>query len=410
MSKKAFTTTLVLLLILIAGFVWYFFFRSGSPLVKNSGVATSTNNLFPFGKGTGSGSNTKPTTNNQGGGGSTVGDVDVTAPRLRQLSLVPTAGVVAFERASSTFMRYAERATGHIYETVSDKVDVKKISNTTIPKIYEVLWSKDGNNLLIRYLKDDNETIRTFSARISTSTDADSSLEGLFLDDGIKDISVFGNKIFYFSKNSTGEQGIVANIDGSKKTSIFSSSYGDFSLTSSGNKFVTLYSRPSVGIYGSAYTLNTATGEYSKVLSDATGLSASANIDGSYVLGSGSNGGSITTSVFDVTKGTTSDVGVSTFIDKCIWSSKDKVVVYCAVPNTIPSAQYPDSWYKGSVSFSDSMWRIDVSNGNTEQVFDPLLDGESTMDMMSLGLDGDEKYLVFINKKDMTAWSYRLGL
>lgn len=410
MSKKTFISLIVILLAVIAVVVWFFFFYNGG----NSGVnrnATSTTDLFPFGKGTGGVNNTLPSTNNNGGGTQTNNNGSISKqPRLRHISLVPTAGVVAFDRASTTMVRYVERATGHVYETPSDSTEVKKISNTTVPKIHEVFWSKDGNSLLMRYLKDDNETIRTFYARLSTTTDMDNSLEGMFLDDNIKDISVYDNKIFYLSKNSLGAQGIVANIDGSKKVAVFNSTYGDWREVWGGPKFVTLFTRPSVSAIGDAYTLNTLTGEYSKTLGGISGLSANTNTDGSYVIGSGANGNSISTYVFDVVKSATSRIGVSTLADKCIWSGKEKVIVYCAVPNSIPSAQYPDSWYRGSVSFNDSVWKIDVSSGNTELIFDPTLEGESVMDIVSLGLSNNEDILVFINKKDLTAWRYKLSL
>jgi hypothetical protein len=411
MSRKTFTFLTILLLAIVAGGVWYFFFYNGG----NGGAgnnATSTTNLFPFGQGNGGQANGGQTTTKKpddSDGQST--NEPVIPPRLRHISMVPTAGVVSFDQASSsTKIRYIERATGHIYETSVDSSDVKKISNTTLPKIHEALWVKDGKHLLARYLKEDGQTIRTFYAQISDTSDMDNSIEGTFLDDGIKDISILGDKIFYFTKNSLGEQGIVANTDGSKKTAVFNSTYADWSEKSDGTKFVTLYSRPSASVLGSTYILNATTGDYSKVAGDMYGMIASANTDGNYVLLSGTRSNAIYTSVMDIVKGIQSNIGVATLVDKCVWSQKEKTVVYCAVPKTAPRGEYPDIWYKGGVSLNDSLWRIDVSSNDTEQVFDPVFEGESEMDMMSLSLNNKEDTLVFINKKDMTAWSYKLGL
>lgn len=412
MSKKTFTLILVLLLAVITGVVWYFFFHTSSGVVTSGNETGSTNNLFPFGKGTGNTAGTENKTNNSGEATAVGDNGTASIPKLRHISMVPTAGVVAFNHGSTTVIRYVERATGHTYETISDSSEIsgpKEISNTTIPKIYEAFWSKDGNSLLMRYLRDDNQTIRTFYARISTTTDVDSALEGTFLDDNIRDISVSGNKIFYLIKNSLGEQGILANIDGSKKVAIFNSTFGDWGqIWGASSKFVTIFTKPDSTVSGNAYTLNTSTGEYSKIFV-GNGLSAISNVDGSYVLGSGASGSGVATSVFDATKNLVSLVGIKTLVDKCVWSIKEKTIVYCAVPNTVPVGQYPNDWYLGNVSFSDSVWKIDVSNGNTEQLFDPLIEGQQSMDMENLSLSDKENTLVFINKKDMTAWSYNVS-
>jgi hypothetical protein len=117
----------------------------------------------------------------------------------------------------------------------------------------------------------------------------------------------------------------------------------------------------------------------------------------------------VATSILDTKTSSSREVSVGTLADKCVWSALEKNIVFCAVPKSIPGGTYPDDWYKGKISFSDSMWKINATTGETENVFDPAREVATPMDMINLGFDQKEKTLVFMNKKDMTVWRYDLA-
>ena len=225
MSKKAFLAFILFIIAVFGILGWYFLFRTetipGMEPRQNDSV-----NPFPFGQG--SPQTDQPVPNGTTASSTTIdislGEEDP-LPRLRQISFVPTAGAVAF--GDSAAIRYIERATGHIYETQSDSSATSRISNVTIPKVNEAIWANDGSRLLIRYLKDDEETVRTFYAKISSTTRPETALEGLFLPEGLKTISMRGSKVFYLVESETGAQGYTSNLDGSGRTSIFSSQNGE---------------------------------------------------------------------------------------------------------------------------------------------------------------------------------------
>jgi len=407
MSKKTFFFIILIIIALFGGLYWYLF--SDKTTTSNPPGTVAGNDLFPFGQG--GTTNPNETTTTEGAGGNVIdltGGTTDSIPRLRHISLTPTAGAVVFDAGNTVTIRYVERATGHIYETTSETPEKTKISAVTIPKIYEALWTNDGSKLLMRYLKDDNQTIRTFYAKIATTTRPEQALEGLFLADGIKNVSVFGNKIFYTNEASNGAEGITAAIDGSGKKTIFSSSFSDWSSVWNSTNVITLFTRPSGQAEGASYTLNPQTGEYIKTLGDIKGLTALGSPDGNLVLLSQANGNSITTSVYAVKTGVIDTLGINTLTDKCVWSTKEKNVVFCAVPQVIPATIYPDSWYKGKTTFSDGLWKINTLDGTTEQLFVPEFEANTSMDMIKLSLDQSEKTIIFTDKKDMTVWSYNL--
>lgn len=409
MSKK--TLFILVLTLLIAAGTAYWFLTKDSP----SGQAvdsTEGGNIFPFGNGA-----TSTPAAPQQGAASTMGDgvtIDLAGsnqngiPRLRRLSSVQTAGVVAFDKASTTVMRHVERSTGHIYETTSSSVAIK-ISTITIPKVHEALWAPDGQRLLMRYLKEDGQTIRTFYAKIATTTKPEQALEGMFLSDGIRDAVIAGNKLFTLEYGSGGVRGILSNLDGSTKVAVFNSSHSDWGVGHSASASrATVFSRPSAQSSGAAYSLNLTNGEYSLITSDVPGLTALVSPDGSRAIASGLVGTTLKTVSYDLKTGASTQLSLSTLTDKCVWSSRERQMVYCAVPQTIPNGSYPDDWYKGRTSLSDGLWRIDTVSGMTENLMTPELEATISMDMIKLSLDQDEETLVFLNKNDMTAWAYRL--
>ncbi len=411
MSKKTFFLVLAFLLIVSGFFGWYFFLRTGDITPQTETPITSPTDLFPFGQNSSSDSQT--------GTGilvdissstAEVGEINSATglPRLRQISKTPAAGAIVFDMGSSTLIRYIERATGHIYETNNVSAQIKKISSVTIPKVYESLWSNDGSKVILRYLKGEEETIKTFYATISALNAPEEALEGTFLQDNIQNITSLGTKIYYTLKTSAGSSGITANMDGSEKTSVFSSSFSDWTSRWSSPTLITIYPRPAGSVMSAAYLLNTTNGTYTKAGNDLNGLSALANIDGTFVFLSYTSGNSIKSAIYNTKTFTTENTGIVALADKCVWSVKNKNIIYCASPTTLASGTFPDDWYKGKVSFSDTLWKIDVSTGETNEIFNPLFEVSRSMDITNLNLNQSETVLVFKNKKDQTVWRYEL--
>ncbi len=407
MSKKSFTLIILLILTIFGLLGWYLYTRTQTTDTTDPTNQTNTD-LFPFGAGGGNGGQS-----NGGGDTSTTTVIDlngeegrVRLPRLRQISFVPTAGAVASSTASSTMIRYIERATGHIYQTDSEELPVEKISAITIPKVYEGLFTADSSRLLIRYFKEGTDTIRTFYAKIATTTRPEQAIEGLFLADDIRTISVYGKKVFYLVWKDTNQQGIVADIDGGNKTAIFNSSFGEWAAQWTTPNLIALSSKPSQTAQGHAYLLNATTGDYTKTVGSIEGLETLPNSTGELVLFSGANGNGIGTSVFNTKTNVVQQLSVSTLAPKCVWSKKVKTVLYCGIPQSVVASAYPDAWYKGKISFNDSLWKIDAVSGETEQILVPELTAGISMDMTNLSLDQKESIVLFTNKKDMTVWRF----
>jgi hypothetical protein len=107
-------------------------------------------------------------------------------------------------------------------------------------------------------------------------------------------------------------------------------------------------------------------------------------------------------------RGSTTDLGINTFPEKCVWSTKERGVVFCAIPESMPIGLYPDTWYQGRILFSDNLWKI---NTVTMEYRVLSLIRESSgefVDVENIKLSKNEDYLIFRNKIDLSLWGYNL--
>lgn len=437
MSKRNFTLLIIILIIITLVILVLFSFSKG-PTPNNPGEDTNFfSNFNPFNK-------NKTTTP----GDETPADIsgyepDNTIPeniKLKKVSSMPIAGYGVFvkERYKEvpppeinteapqektkkptppatefvTALRYVDMATGNIYQTFADKINEQKFSSTVIPKIHEAIFGSKAESVVMRYLANDDLSIQTFTGSLPKELlGADSSIlneiKGSFLPDNITSISVSPDltKIFYLFETEEGSAvGVTAGVSGTTKTQIFSSPFSEWLSDWPTTNLITLTTKPSGLVPGYVYALNPTKKSFTKILGDINGLTTLTNPNGKSILYSNNT---LSLNIFTIGTKNITPLGVNTLSDKCTWS-KASIVVYCAVPTFTTQAVYPDDWYKGKISFSDNIWKINTSTGETTLISDPYIVAGEDIDGIKLILDKDEKYLFFVNKKDSFLWELEL--
>lgn len=345
-------------------------------------------------------------------------------PVLRQISETPTSGVVAFRRADTgtragqqtTFFRWVERATGHIFEMRADGSGKTRISNTTLPGIQEALFSGDGDRVLLRYVAADDQTIETVLGQLrpvtATTSDgriySDTRLVTTFLPRNIAQVapSPDGQSFAELLEGLVGSVRVASFADGSSAP-LFESPISEWNLGWPGADEISLTTRGSHGEPGYLYLVNRQSGASEKVLERIPGLSALVNPAGTRVLYSASIGGDLSLSVLDVETGISAPLEIRGLPDKCAWSRTAESVVYCGQPDEYYRGEYPDNWYRGQVSFVDNIWRIDVDRGTYRFLHDVRVD-PIQLDVWRPYVSADDEYLLFTNKSDLTLWSLNL--
>jgi hypothetical protein len=320
---------------------------------------------------------------------------EVVAPDDTKLSI---PGLVkTTEEAPS--VRFVERRNGHLYKMFLDKKVNEKVSNSTIPSIYEAYINNTGLSIIYRYLNDENN-ITSFLGTLGASA-------GSFLPQNIFDISISkdGTKYFYLTKNTEGVTGTLASFDGTKKNIVFNHPFTEwFSQWNTKNIYLT--TKPSYSVPGSIFILDTARQTISKIFGGVDGLTTLISPDGANVLYSVSTGNGPTLGIFNIKDHSGKDLDTYGLPEKCIWSN-DNINIYCGVPNTIEGNQYPDVWYQGLVSFDDFFLKINTITGEKETLANSI--DETPVDATYLFLDEREDNLFFTNKKDSTLWMMSLN-
>ncbi len=444
MSRAKIITIIILIIFVLFG-VYFFFSNKGG----NGGSSTDSGfkSFFPFGKQT-------TNTNNQTTPSDSTTPSDTTpvenppvvlssTSKLQQLTNRSVAGMLPVEETRlskdqpvvdpnapkvfgvkppapktevATAVRYMERGTAHIFDIFPDTKQELRVSNTTIPRIHDATFGKDGASVIFRFLDTDNTTIKTYSAQITTAKDLTQGtgtldlppLKGAFLADDIPNITIStdGTKMFYLSKFNTGVVGNLSLLDGTKKTTVFDSAFTDWLPRFANSRQVLLVSKASGLALGSAYILDTQTKTYGNILSGVTGLTGLLSPDNKLFLYAVGGTGKMDLNLITVSSKTNTGLNISTLPEKCVWT-KDSKTIYCAVPKQLlQNSIYPDAWYQGLESWSDSLYKIDVKSGQV-QMIEPLSVGDG-IDATNLELNVKENYLVFINKKDSTLWSFDL--
>jgi len=417
MPKKIFTIIITIFSLLVIAL-----FGAAFLIARDTGderVAKITLREFlPFGGGSEDISLERPPIPDlgEGGGDFTIdegGGAEVPTQRLKlsQLTSTAVAGAMLYMKDDdeTIFIRYIERPLGHIFETRSQETGRTRISNTTIPAIQEALWRAGGDELVVRYL-DENDVVKSFASKIILPEEGDGKIEGVFIEDDIEEIIVSpdGNRIFYLTNFGNSIIGTIADFDGKNKKQVFDFLFTEWIAGWPQAQTITLTTKPSATAEGFSYFLNTETGELDRTLADIAGLTVLASPDTGNILYSESFTGRFKTQMYNTAKKTSFAFPVSTLPEKCVWSKKELTVLYCGVPTIIPKGDYPDVWYQGIVSFADNIWRIETETGVVKILTSPRISAREEIDIIKPILSEDESRLFFINKKDSTLWSLKL--
>ncbi len=415
MSKRNSIIIILVAAILIIGGLLYWYF---SPARTQPTTTATTTGQGTFG-GNNNGNNTNVGTSTQIGSGT--GTVQNNIPALFHLYNNPISGLTFFtNRASTTdikigetVLRFTDRGNGNTYEYVPDFETGSpiRITNTTIPKIAEAVWSPTGDNAILRYLINDFDNIGSISLKIITGT---STLNVPFdmsqtnLPRNIKGLAInpTGNRIFslFLKPDGSGSYGVESALDGTSEKQTFDSPVSFWNISWPTQSIITFTSKPTYQYKSSLFFFNTQFQTMDEILANITGLSTLTNNDGSLVAYSRSKTNAFVLETYDVKNKTSSNLHMPALADKCVWGIKNNKILFCAMPKIIPLDNYPDAWYQGIESFSDDIWSINTENGQTALVYQVGTHENASIDALNLSISPDDRYISFMNKSDLSLW------
>src|SRR3989339_1850303 len=393
MSKKRILILIIIVAVVVIGLIFVFIKKPAGE--ENKGILSR---FFPAGEKEEITSRPLATTTAPG---QTPEDLQTQKQEAELLKLTQEA--IAGATFANGKVRYIERATGHLYEIGPSGEEKNRISNTTIPRILEAVWSKNASSSVIRILDETGENLRNFAAAFTGS-----STQGVFLPFNITSItaSPAENKIFYLLKNSGQTSGIQTDFENKNRKELINVPFGEFLADWPEKNSITLLSKPSNLAEGFLFKLDLKTLSLTKILGNIKGLFAKMSPDGKKIIYSQSAGNqNLETSILILDNSQKIPLGIATLAEKCVFANGSANVAYCAAPRFIPNAALPDAWYQGIISFSDDFWQIDAESG----ILKILAGGAEDIDAINLFLDPEDKFLFFTNKKDNALWRLQLA-
>ncbi len=156
------------------------------------------------------------------------------------------------------------------------------------------------------------------------------------------------------------------------------------------------------------YVIDSATGDFNKILSDLYGLNIKWSPKADKILYSTTDSrGRNPKLILSDDKGANSkDLKLTGLADKCVWAKDDRTI-FCALPQEISqNAVWPDDYYKGLVILEDDIYKINLETGDKIKII-----GSSSQfgfDAQDLFLSPKEDYLFFVNRGDGLLYSLKL--
>jgi len=372
MSLKKIFIILIILLILVVGLllVYNFFLKKEEPTPSVTPPDTTTSTTSPTGL-------------------------------IKPISQEPVLGPVI----DGQKVKYYLKNNGYVFESTFDGSGRTRLSSNILTNLLKVIWSSNKDKVIAIF--DDEGEIKKYlyDYQISKST---------LLNQDIRHIawSPSEDKIAYQYYNSQTEDNniSIANPDGSQWTSVFTTRMKNLIVEWPSSGQVAIRTMPSGLAQSVVYTINLATSNFQKIISEIYGLTTLWSPLGDKLLFSETNnqGKNLKLKIADLTESTIQELDFVTLPEKCAWS-QDNRTIFCAVPKDISnSIILPDDYYKKLISFADDFWTINLDTQEAIRIFIPENEGTTTYDAKELLLSPSEDYLLFINKRDDRLYSLEL--
>lgn len=435
MDKKQLTIIISVIAVLGVGFflAGYILTRKGTP-EDISAPVNPFSEYSPFGNspkeitgGADAGVGGSDSVNTQSSSGQPIGvSGKQKEATLRQISKGPVAGFNTYIKSGKEYVEYVESQTGNVFETKLETIIPNRVSNSIYPRIQEAHIANGGKIAILRFVDAETDDIISLvlsiqntqttktTVTVKTGTTTPATVKVSYLPKNISDmiISKSGESVFFLTKTgdfaSKKTIGSTYDFKTGKTNVIFQSDFSEWLPVVYNGNMVYLQTKASKDVPGFLYSLDVTNGKFQHVMGDVTGLTAFPDLSGQKILYSESTRGLFMAYIYDVNAGTKDGVEIATLPEKCSWR-KDGIAIYCGLPNSPASANYPDEWYQGVQSFNDSLYKINIKSGEYDEMIVPKTTERKSMDVVGIKLSNDENYLIFQNKKDLSLWVYTIS-
>jgi hypothetical protein len=327
--------------------------------------------------------------------------INVRGNSLRQLTFRSVLTYVEVLDIDKRLMRYLEAGTGHIYEINMETGEEIRLSNITIPNAYEAIFTQSGSYAIVRAGSSLTSEIvfinlkQTEPKRESVPITPNQLLSGP------------SDSFFYSTAGRNGlevrSRDLNTNIDTLAFIIPFTSATIQIGLNNTHPPF--LYTKPASLLFGYAYEVNQSN---NLVRLPVSGNSLTGIHTGEYIIFNRLQGDIYRSEIYNRSNGNIINSSIIALPEKCGVSRLDTSMIFCGYTISRYDYHYPEEWYKGVRTFTDSLWAINLSTGSAIQLVIPQAVTGRTLDIYNVSNGTDGKMVYFLNIADKTLWVYEL--
>ena len=333
--------------------------------------------------------------------------VNMKRPKLRQLTTKPVAGFAEIIRSTTTpaVVYYVEQGNGHIFTIDTKSGEEVRVSRTTVAQAERAHISKDGRFAAISSFSN-NKNKPLFVGAFPTST------VGMIDADLTEVLSVTGqdfvfgeDEVLYSTVGAAGLIGTAYNLSDETTDTLFTLPITEARIqwgsSSAENHY--LYPKATYALEGFLYEITKGT--LSRLPVSGFGLTANVNAD--LILFTKVENASSKSYVYNRTDASTKPLDAVVLPEKCLLPETGLEFV-CPFESIKVPYEFPDGWYKGTLSFKDSLWLLNAENMSGEKLVDTFAESSREIDAIGMQVSSTGNVLYFINKNDNTLWMYEI--
>lgn len=286
---------------------------------------------------------------------------------------------------------------GTIWRMDLDGKGKQQIAATEQTDIDNVLWSPNKNKVLIMIKKENQTSFFEYDIQTKKGVQLKNGLDAAVWDN-------MGTKIFYkYYDSKTQERSLnISNSDGSGWQKLANVEFKNISIASIPlTSTVSYWNYPNANEETKLVTVGFSGGEPQVLMKEKYGADYLWSPNGKQALVSAlpDKDNKMTTLGLINLKGEFNNLGVPTFVSKCVWSADSKTVYY-ALPGDIPDSAVMPNDYQDKKFFSDdTFWKIDTVTDKKERIIETSkISGKH--DSANLFVSPGENALYFINRVD----------
>ena len=324
---------------------------------------------------------------------------------LQQLTTTPVAGFREVARGSSSapLLFYVDAGTGHIHTIDMETGERTRRSNLTIPDITQVNFSPDGT--YVAGLVGEQREKRLFVAALATSSE---QIDPTYVTDLVLDFAIMDTeRLLYTTRTNSGTDVKSVSLADLTSEDLFSTVLRDVTIAWGQSATAThyFYPKPSRWLEGSLYAVRNGVTE--RVPARGLGLTAVAFDTGvAFNHYDQDEREYIPQILRSATATRPVQAPVVALPEKCTASRQQPTVYWCGHESVARERALPDVWYRGEVSFSDTLWRVNARLRSAVPLVDLETESGRPLDVTALAPAADETGLYFIDKNDRTLWHY----